>query len=330
MARRVRAFCSEIAWAADLLTMRLTFLAEPKSDSSRMLLAIALAASTLTGLAACESTSEGRPSSTKPSSKKSPAQWSMIEGAEDEEVMIVVVERDEEYDDDGDDDGDEDGDDEGDKRGEGNGRSSRRSREIRREIFVEGRPLSNAGPMIPTTGMDPGMQWHPVGGPDGVFIGGPAGDHMMFVESGASALIPPGVMPNSGQPSAAMPPAGPHVSQVPHLPPVMLGVRMREVDPVLATHLGLDPRKCAVLEDVSEELSGYEGGLRDHDIVVAIDGSSDASPSHVRRVLRSKKAGDTVKFDVRRGGGQAQSLTITLEPFDHGKLLSVTPARVGG
>jgi PDZ domain-containing secreted protein len=47
-------------------------------------------------------------------------------------------------------------------------------------------------------------------------------------------------------------------------------------------------------------------------------------------VLRSKKAGDTVKFDVRRSGGQAQSLTITLEPFDHGKLLSVTPARVGG
>jgi hypothetical protein len=285
-----------------------------------MLLAIALAASTLTGLAACESTSEGRPSSTKPSSKKSPAQWSMIEGAEDEEVMIVVVESDEEYDDDGDDDGDE----RGEGRGDGNGRSSKRSREIRREIFVEGRPLPNAGPM------GPGMQWHPVGGPDGVFIGGPAGDQMMFVESGASALIPPGVMPNPGQPPVAMPPAGPHVSQVPHLPPVMLGVRMREVDPVLATHLGLDPRKCAVLEDVSEELSGYQGGLRDHDIVVAIDGSSDASPSHVRRVLRSKKAGDTVKFDVRRGGGQAQSLTITLEPFDHGKLLSVTPARVGG
>ena len=330
MARRVRAFCSEIAWAADLLTMRLTFLAEPKSDSSRMLLAIALAASTLTGLAACESTSEGRPSSTKPSSKKSPAQWSMIEGAEDEEVMIVVVERDEEYDDDGDDDGDEDGDDEGDKRGEGNGRSSRRSREIRREIFVEGRPLSNAGPMIPTTGMDPGMQWHPVGGPDGVFIGGPAGDHMMFVESGASALIPPGVMPNSGQPSAAMPPAGPHVSQVPHLPPVMLGVRMREVDPVLATHLGLNPRKCSVLEDVSEELSGHGGGLRDHDIITSVDGSDDASPSHIRRVLRSKKPGDTITFGGIRGGDATFDATVTLEPFDHGKLLSVTPARVGG
>jgi hypothetical protein len=282
-----------------------------------MLLAVALAASTLTGLAACESTSEGRPSSTKPSSKKSPAQWSMIEGAEDEEVMIVVVESDEEYDDDGDDDGDE--------RGEGNGRSNKRSREIRREIFVEGRPLPNAGPMGP--GMDPGMQWHPVGGPNDVFMAGPMGDQMMIFGAASSAMIPPGVMPNPGQPPVAMPPAGP---QVPHLPPVMLGVRMREVDPVLATHLGLDPRKCAVLEDVSEELSGYEGGLRDHDIIVAIDGSNDASPSHVRRVLRSKKAGDTVKFDVRRGGGQTQSLTITLEPFDHGKLLSVTPARVGG
>jgi hypothetical protein len=312
MARRVRAFCSEIALAADLLTMRLTFLAEPKSDSTRMLLAIALAASTLTGLAACESTSEGRPASTKPSSKKSPAQWSMIEGADGEEEMIVVIERDEEYDDDDDDDG------------ESNTRPGKRSREIRREIFVEGRPLPNAGPM------GPGMQWHPVGGPNDVFMAGPMGDQMMIFGAASSAMIPPGVMPNPGQPPVAMPPAGPHVSQVPHLPPVMLGVRMREVDPVLATHLGLDQRKCAVLEDVSEELSGYQGGLRDHDIVVAIDGSSDASPSHVRRVLRSKKAGDTVKFDVRRSGGQAQSLTITLEPFDHGKLLSVTPARVGG
>jgi hypothetical protein len=279
-----------------------------------MLLAVALAASTLTGLAACESTSEGRPASTKPSSKKSPAQWSMIEGADGEEEMIVVIERDEEYDDD----------DDGEERGESNTRSGKRSREIRREIFVEGRPLPNAGPM------GPGMQWHPVGGPNDVFMAGPMGDQMMIFGAASSAMIPPGVMPNPGQPPVAMPPAGPHVSQVPHLPPVMLGVRMREVDPVLATHLGLDPRKCAVLEDVSEELSGYEGGLRDHDIVVAIDGSSDASPSHVRRVLRSKKAGDTVKFDVRRGGGQAQSLTITLEPFDHGKLLSVTPARVGG
>ena len=313
MARRVRAFCSEIARAADLPAMRLTSLAEPKSDSTRMLLAVALAASTLTGLAACESTSEGRPASTKPSSKKSPAQWSMIEGADGEEEMIVVIERDEEYDDD-----------DGEERGESNTRPGKRSREIRREIFVEGRPLPNAGPM------GPGMQWHPVGGPNDVFMAGPMGDQMMIFGAASSAMIPPGVMPNPGQPPVAMPPAGPHVSQVPHLPPVMLGVRMREVDPVLATHLGLDPRKCAVLEDVSEELSGYQGGLRDHDIVVAIDGSSDASPSHVRRVLRSKKAGDTVKFDVRRGGGQAQSLTITLEPFDHGKLLSVTPARVGG
>lgn len=312
--------------------MPLTFLSAPQSDSTRTLLAIALAASTLTGLAACETTAEGRPSSTKPSSKKSPAQWSMVEGAEDEEAMIVVIERDEEYDDDGEDDGEDDGDDDGD----GNARQSKRSRAIRREIIVEGRPLPNAGSMgtaaVMVPSMGSGMQWQPVGGPNDVFLVGPSGERMMFSGDGSAAPLPPGMIPPSAQASAqisaqtpgAMPPAGPHA------PPVMLGVRMREVDPVLATHLGLDPRKCAVLEDVSEELSGFEGGLRDHDIIVAVDGSNDASPSHIRRVLRSKKAGDTVKFDVRRGGGQVQSLTITLEPFDHGKLLSVTPARVGG
>jgi len=139
------------------------------------------------------------------------------------------------------------------------------------------------------------------------------------------APIPPDSGPGPGPGSGPDGADGPK----PVHPPVMLGVRMRELDPVLATHLGLDARKCAVIEDVAEELSGYAGGLRDHDIIIAVDGSGDASPSHVRRVLRSKKPGDTIDFMVRRANGPAD-VKITLEGFDHGKLLSVTPARVGG
>lgn len=145
--------------------------------------------------------------------------------------------------------------------------------------------------------------------------------------------LPPGMIPPDtsepapiaiATPMMGMPTAGSHP------PPVMLGVRMRDVDPVLATHLGLNPRKCSVLEDVSEELSGHSGGLRDHDIITSVDGSDDASPSHIRRVLRSKKPGDTITFKGIRGGDATFDATVTLEPFDHGKLLSVTPARVGG
>ena len=109
----------------------------------------------------------------------------------------------------------------------------------------------------------------------------------------------------------------------------MLGVRMREVDPILATHLGLTARHASVLEDVAEELNGHAGGLRDHDVIVAVNGEAKAGPADIRRVLRSKKAGDTVVFSVVRPSGKCD-VTVTLEAFDHAKFLSATPARVGG
>ena len=221
-------------------------------------------------LAGCETTSSGRPKSTKTSreqresSAKSPAQWSVmgdearpLPGEMDEEqtTVEIIVE-------------------------EGTGPDGS-------DVVIERRMTRRIG--------------HHGGAP-----------------------IPPG----SGGPGPGPRPDGADGPKPVH-PPVMLGVRMRELDPVLATHLGLDARKCAVLEDVAEELGGHAGGLRDHDIIIAVDGSDEASPSHVRRVLRSKKPGDTIDFRLRRADGE-EDVTITLEGFDHGKLLSVTPARVGG
>jgi hypothetical protein len=140
-----------------------------------------------------------------------------------------------------------------------------------------------------------------------------------------------GAKPQRVEPaSAQMAPMSP----MPATPPVMLGVRMRAIDPVLATHLGVDPRAASVLEDVAEELNGHAGGLRDHDVIVAVDGKTPADPGSVRRVLRSKKAGDTIDFTVVRPGGKIPGgkidLKVTLEAFDHGKFMSATPARVGG
>lgn len=136
------------------------------------------------------------------------------------------------------------------------------------------------------------------------------------------------------QGQGGMPPRGDRapVAQMgptPATPPVMLGVRMRAIDPVLATHLGLDPRAASVLEDVAEELNGHAGGLRDHDVIVAVDGKTPADPGSVRKVLRSKKPGETIDFTVVRSGGKTD-VKVTLEAFDHGKFMSATPARVGG
>lgn len=141
-------------------------------------------------------------------------------------------------------------------------------------------------------------------------------------QDAGAAPAPQGDMPAPSAPAAQMGPT-------PYAPPVMLGVRMRAIDPVLATHLGLDARAASVLEDVAEELNGHAGGLRDHDVIVAVDGKTPADPGSVRKVLRSKKPGDTIDFTVVRPGGKTD-VKVTLEAFDHGKFMSATPARVGG
>lgn len=135
---------------------------------------------------------------------------------------------------------------------------------------------------------------------------------------------PEGAIVVRGEPAPAM-----QMGPMPATPPVMLGVRMRAIDPVLATHLGLDPRAASVLEDVAEELNGHAGGLRDHDVIVAVDGKTPADPGSVRKALRSKKPGETIDFTVVRPGGKTD-VKVTLEAFDHGKFMSATPARVGG
>lgn len=128
-------------------------------------------------------------------------------------------------------------------------------------------------------------------------------------------------------------PGGPDGAGMPEVapapPPVMLGVRMRPIDPVLATHLGVDPRHAAVLEDVAEELNGHAGGLRDHDVIVGVEGRPQASASEIRRVLRSKKPGESVRFTVVRGGARSD-VTVVLEAFDPAQLMAATPARIGG
>ena len=124
-----------------------------------------------------------------------------------------------------------------------------------------------------------------------------------------------------------VPAAGAGPSPVP--PPVMLGVRLRPIDPVLATHLGVDPRHASVIEDVAEELNGHAGGLRDHDVIVGVDGAPRASLGEIRRVLRSKEPGQTIAFDVVRGSART-SVTVTLDRFELSRFMSATPARIGG
>jgi hypothetical protein len=136
--------------------------------------------------------------------------------------------------------------------------------------------------------------------------------------------------PGMGAPGMSQPLPGSAPQELPPAPaPVMLGVRMRELDPILATHLGLNPRQASVLEDVAEELNGHESGLRDHDVIVAVNGVAQAGPADIRKILRTKNPGDTIVFTVVRPSGKSD-VTVKLHAWDHAKFMSATPARIGG
>jgi membrane-associated protease RseP (regulator of RpoE activity) len=93
-------------------------------------------------------------------------------------------------------------------------------------------------------------------------------------------------------------------------PPVMLGVTMEQPGAALVKHMGINPARSTLLIDVIPGLPAAKAGLEDHDVVIAVDGSSDAGPHDIRRRLRAMKAGDTITFTVRRG---AESRTVTLK-----------------
>jgi membrane-associated protease RseP (regulator of RpoE activity) len=92
-------------------------------------------------------------------------------------------------------------------------------------------------------------------------------------------------------------------------PPVMLGVTMEQPGKALVKHMGINPARTTLLIDVIPGLPAAKAGLEDHDIVIAVDGSQDASPADIRRKLKGMKAGDTITFTIRRG---AESKTVTL------------------
>ncbi|MFM7807671.1 MAG: PDZ domain-containing protein, partial [Planctomycetota bacterium] len=141
-----------------------------------------------------------------------------------------------------------------------------------------------------------------------------------------TAAEPVAAQPNAATPPPPAPPAGaPTVP--PHLqprsdgtyvdakgniltpPPVMLGVTMEQPGKAIVKHMGVNPARTTLLVDVIPGLPAAQAGIEDHDLVIAVDGSSDAGAHDIRRRLKELKPGDPITFTIRRG---AESKTVTL------------------
>ena len=98
-------------------------------------------------------------------------------------------------------------------------------------------------------------------------------------------------------------------------PPVMIGVMMGEPDEALRAHLGLGDRSVIMIDDVLDGLPADEAGLREYDIVVAIDGDDDhVTVPRLTEILRSKKPGDELKLRVIRGG-EEETVRVKLRAY---------------
>ncbi|MBU3683401.1 MAG: PDZ domain-containing protein [Phycisphaerales bacterium] len=103
-------------------------------------------------------------------------------------------------------------------------------------------------------------------------------------------------------------------------PAALLGGRLEPVSPAVVAHLhqehtAADGSQCAAVGMVIPDLPLAQAGICPHDIIVAVDGSTNASPEAIRAVVRAKKPGDTIAFSVVRAGKRTET-TVTLASWD--------------
>lgn len=106
-------------------------------------------------------------------------------------------------------------------------------------------------------------------------------------------------------------------------PRVMIGVTMESaLDDADEMPENVDAERATVINRVVEGLPAAKAGLEEDDIVIAIDGSKDASPDDIRELLRTKNPGDTLKLKVLRdndrddGKHDELEIDVRLEAFD--------------
>ena len=103
-------------------------------------------------------------------------------------------------------------------------------------------------------------------------------------------------------------------------PKTMLGGRLEAVPPATLAHLHAEHTtpsgaECAYVAQVIPGLALEQAGVMPHDVIVAMNGSSNASPEAIRAVVRAAAPGEHVKFMIVRAG-QTREADVTLIPWE--------------
>jgi membrane-associated protease RseP (regulator of RpoE activity) len=92
-----------------------------------------------------------------------------------------------------------------------------------------------------------------------------------------------------------------------------LGVSLNDISPELREHFGAAKENGVLVESVSDDSPAEKAGLRVGDVITAIDGKDVKWSGDVRRALRDKKEGDSVRIDYVRNHTRASAVASVIE-----------------
>ncbi|MDA0874595.1 MAG: trypsin-like peptidase domain-containing protein, partial [Bacteroidetes bacterium] len=94
-----------------------------------------------------------------------------------------------------------------------------------------------------------------------------------------------------------------------------LGVSIQAMDARTAARVGLDEVRGVYLSRVQPGLAGYEGGLRDGDILLSVNGRDMTEPNELQSAIALFSPGDQVPVVVWRDG-RSRTFNVTLKGRD--------------
>jgi S1-C subfamily serine protease len=91
-----------------------------------------------------------------------------------------------------------------------------------------------------------------------------------------------------------------------------LGVTIQDLTPALAEAMGISVSNGAIVANVVPQSAGARAGLRDGDVIIALDGVPMTGSAHLRNEIGQRRPGTVVRLTFLRDGRQ-QTATATLD-----------------